>query len=339
MASSIIELFCYFEFRAVMIFIMILGWGYQPERFNARLTIVLYTATRAMPLIIVFLTYSSFWGFAPLSLATILRFSGEANSSFLGSAFLLAFLVKFPIYAVHAWLPKAHVEASAGGSMLLAAVLLKIGGYGIIWFVPWMPAHRSFILSIWAIFGGAVVSILCVRQSDIKVLIAYSSVAHIRLAISCLLTKTFLGVISAIIILIAHGISSSLLFMAAGELYALTIRRQFYLNSGLLIRAPLITAIWFIGAIANMGTPPLINFWAEFLGLTALISARPRHWPTLVCILFIATLFSILLYGSVQVRKVKTSAPTQAPSIRRMKILLTHVLLLIFGIPRLAHAL
>lgn len=103
-------------------------------------------------------------------------------------------------------------------------------------------------------------SFVCLRQRDIKVLIAYSSVAHMSFAIACFVSKTGLGYKSAILILIAHGVSSPLLFLLAGGLYGESNSRQMALNAGLLRRAPRVSAMWFFAAAANMGTPPLINF-------------------------------------------------------------------------------
>lgn len=110
------------------------------------MALLLYTASSAVPLLIMLLVWGLHWG--PMDLPTRLRAAGASRTRGLrGGAFLIAFLVKFPIYAVHSWLPKAHVEASAGGSMLLAGVLLKMGGFGLVWFVRFLPSAYCSALS------------------------------------------------------------------------------------------------------------------------------------------------------------------------------------------------
>lgn len=158
---------------------------------------------------------------------------------------MLAFLVKIPLYGVHLWLPKAHVEAPVAGSMVLAAVLLKLGGYGIIRLLPMLEPltkELSYPFIILALWGIIITGSICLRQTDLKSLIAYSSVSHMGLVVGAILIQTPLGLAGATILIIAHGLTSSALFCLANTNYERTHSRTIVLARGLQIVLPLITA-------------------------------------------------------------------------------------------------
>lgn len=154
--------------------------------------------------------------------------------------------MKLPLFSVHLWLPKAHVEAPVAGSIILAAILLKLGGYGlariIIIFNHLNKTLINPIIAI-AIVGGVITSIICLRQSDIKSLIAYSSVGHIGLMVTGILSNSKLGIQARLAIIIAHGLRSSALFCLANIRYSITITRSIVLTKGMLTIIPTI-AFW-----------------------------------------------------------------------------------------------
>lgn len=156
-------------------------------------------------------------------------------------ALLLSFMVKYPLFLTHLWLPKAHVEAPVAGSIILAAILLKLGGYGLLRALPLVSGRSNFLwgLSIFSLMGGAVIRVLCLRQTDMKILIAYSSVAHIRLAISSSLTFSYWGAWAALSIILAHGLASSGIFSAANIRYDRFKRRNILLAKSLLTYLPI----------------------------------------------------------------------------------------------------
>ena len=293
-------LFFYFIFEAslIPIAIIILGWGYQPERTQAMVALILYTILASFPLlvIIIFLSQNSNFFFIMRRVEIkhlILR------HQLIMILIILGFLVKFPIFFVHLWLPKAHVEAPVIGSIILAALLLKLAGFGIWRLLSRFSSSRRIIL-IQAIRlrGGALVGILCLRQIDMKVIIAYSSVSHISFAIALLSSGQWIALLRRIFLIVAHGISSSAIFASANLIYEKTHSRNLILTSGILSNLPKFVIFWFLACIGNMGTPPTINFIAETWRIVTLIETELLFVFPVACTIFFAVAFTLVIYCS-----------------------------------------
>nr|ATN23486.1 NADH dehydrogenase subunit 4 [Bruchus sp. EMHAU-15071302] len=286
--------YLFFEISLIPTLILIIGWGYQPERVEAGIYLLFYTLLVSLPMMIaIFYCYNMIG-------SMMLMWMNYQMNFMLYLCMNLVFFVKMPMFFIHLWLPKAHVEAPVAGSMILAGIMLKLGGYGLLRLMSLfvlVGLKLNYMFIVISLVGGFLVSLICLRQSDMKSLIAYSSVAHMGMVLAGIMTMNIWGFWGSLVMMLAHGLCSSGLFCLANISYERIHSRSLYLNKGLISIMPSLSFWWFMLSSSNMAAPPSLNLLGEILLINSLVSFSTLSMIFLILLSFFSAVYSLFLFS------------------------------------------
>lgn len=284
--SNIIILYMFFELSIFPILVIILGYGSQIEKINSSYYLIFYAAFCSFPFLFVYFK-SNF-----LLVFTYYNFVISWEIFFILS---LRFIIKFPIYFLHLWLPKAHVEAPTTARILLAGLLLKLGTAGFLRILGSLRFVHNNVWILIAFLGIILGSFCCVFQRDSKALAAYSSVTHIRFLLLSLVFITMSSKIRRVMLMLAHGYTSTLMFYLIGEFYHTSGRRIIYFISRFFRSRIIISILFSVVFLSNRGVPPSLSFLSEFLVISNSILIRKSIFVIIFIYFVVSFYYSLFL--------------------------------------------
>jgi NADH-quinone oxidoreductase subunit M len=321
-ALDLVLFYLFFEAGLIPMFLIIGIWGGK-RRVYASFKFFLYTLLGSVLMLLAII--AMFWDAGTTDITQLLQHKfSRSLQIWLWLAFFASFAVKMPMWPVHTWLPDAHVEAPTAGSVILAAILLKMGGYGFIRFSLAMfpEASATFAPLVYALSVVAIIytSLVALAQEDMKKLIAYSSVAHMGFVTMGLFSMTPQGIQGAMFQMISHGLVSGALFLVVGVIYDRMHTREIAAYGGLVNRMPLYAFVFMVFMLANVGLPGTSGFVGEFLALLG--AFRANTWVAFLATtgVILSAPYMLWLYSRVVYGKLEKPALAAMPDLNRREI-------------------
>nr|UAA82126.1 NADH dehydrogenase subunit 4 [Odontofroggatia galili] len=293
--------YLFFEFSLIPMYFLIMGWGYQPERINASMYMMFYTLFASLPMLIfIMYMYEYFYSLNFMILLYNIINSLNLNKLIFYFFMIFAFLVKLPMFMFHSWLPKAHLEAPVTGSMLLAGVMLKLGGYGLMRTMMIMMNYSmlyNYVFIIISIVGMIYLSLYCITQIDMKLIVALSSVVHMGICLIGMLTMIKSGFYGGFIMMISHGLCSSGMFILVQLNYEKVNSRNMFINKGMNYYQPTLMMWWFLFCMINMSAPISLSLMSEIFVMNMFIYWLYEFFFIMMMSMFFCTLYNLYLYS------------------------------------------
>jgi NADH-ubiquinone oxidoreductase chain 4 len=295
--------YIFFESILIPMFILIGIWGSRKRKIHAAYLLFFYTLIGSFFMLISIILIYSYTSTTNLFVLYNTQFPFH-RESLIWIFLFLSFSIKIPMFPFHIWLPEAHVEAPTEGSVVLAGLLLKLGSYGFIRILIPFSLSKTFyflpFIFLISSLGIIYTSLTTLRQVDLKRIIAYSSIAHMNIAILGLFSMNINSINGSILLMIGHGLISSSLFFIIGIIYDRFKTRIIQYYSGLIYNAPILIILFFFIIVSNFSFPGSINFVSEFLIFLGVLENYNLYLFIIISIgVILCTLYSILLYNKI----------------------------------------
>nr|YP_004927931.1 NADH dehydrogenase subunit 4 [Cucullanus robustus]ACV96767.1 NADH dehydrogenase subunit 4 [Cucullanus robustus] len=284
--GSMLFLYIYFELSIFPILVMILGYGSQIEKIGSSYYLIFYAAFCSLPFLFIY--------FSSVSLLSVVYFDLFMSWE-LVFVLSLSFMMKFPVYFLHLWLPKAHVEAPTTASMLLAGLLLKLGTAG---FLRILGSLGFVNVSVWLLLsflGMILAAFSCIYQSDAKSLAAYSSVCHMSFLLMLIIMLGVSMKVGGVILMLGHGYTSTLLFFLVGEYFHVSGSRMVYYMGGFMLSSIFCSILFSLILLSNSGVPPSLSFVVEFMGVSSIMVISTLGFGVMLLYFFVSFYYSLFL--------------------------------------------